>query len=195
MHLNKYEKFVQFILNIFLVMASIAMIFSIIGFFQLKIFNKPYVNLFGYTVFSVATGSMQPTLNINDIIIIKITDDVNEGDIITFSDNNEFITHRVISKKNETFITKGDSNNTEDNPIDKDNIIGKLVCRIPVVGTLGDILMTPKVFISLILTLLFFSMAYSYVPKKKRKKEKNMFDAMSDDIPIKYEYKTKKTNS
>jgi len=167
MILNKFEKIIQFIMNIFLVIASIAMIFSITGFFQLKVLNKTYVNLFGYTVFSVATGSMQPTLNINDIIIIKITDDVKENDIITFRENNEFITHRVIKNNNETFITKGDSNNTEDNPINKQNIIGKFVCKIPVIGILGDILTTPKVFISLMATLLFFSIAYSYVPKEK----------------------------
>ena len=149
------------------------------------------MNLFGYTIFSVATGSMQPTLNINDIIIIKITDEVKEGDIITFSENNEFITHRVLKKNNETFITKGDSNNTEDNPVNKENIIGKFVCRIPVIGIVGDILTTPKVFISLISTLLFFSIAYSYVPKEKKNKEINVYEDMSDDIPIKYEYRIK----
>ena len=180
MILNKFEYFFQFIINIFLVVANIIMLFSITGFFQLKVLNKPYINIFGYTVFSVATGSMQPTLNINDIIIIKITDEIKEGDIITFKENNEFITHRVIRKNDETFITKGDSNNSEDNPINKQNIIGKFICKIPVIGVLGDILTTPKVFISVISTLLFFSLAYSYVPKEKNKNKKGT----CDDIPL-----------
>lgn len=167
MVLKKLEKIFQIIVNTFLVIASIAIVFCVSGFIQLKVLNRPYVDLFGYTIFSVATGSMQPTLDINDVIIIKITDDIKVGDIITFRQDDDFITHRVISNNKDTFVTKGDYNNTSDNPIDLDKVVGKLVCKIPSVGVVGDILLTPKVFISLIITLFFFSLCFSYVPKEK----------------------------
>lgn len=167
MVLKKLEKIFQIIVNTFLVIASIAIVFCVSGFIQLKFLNRPYVDLFGYTIFSVATGSMQPTLDVNDIIIIKITDDIKVGDIITFKQDNDFITHRVISNNKDTFITKGDYNNTSDNPIDLDKVVGKLVCKIPSIGVVGDILLTPKVFVSLIVTLFFFSLCFSYVPKEK----------------------------
>ena len=82
--MKKLEKIVQIIVNVFLVFSLVVIVFCIAGFMQLKVLKKPYVDIFGYTLFSVATGSMQPTLNINDIIIVKITDDVKVGDIITF---------------------------------------------------------------------------------------------------------------
>ena len=167
MVLKKLEKVFQIIVNTFLVIASIAIVFCVSGFFQLKVLKRPYVDIFGYTVFSVATGSMQPTLEINDIIIVKITDDIKVGDIITFKQDNDFITHRVISNNKDTFVTKGDYNNTSDNPIDLDKVVGKLVCKIPSVGVVGNVLLTPKVFISVLITLFFFSLCFSYVPNEK----------------------------
>lgn len=176
--MKKLEKIVQIIVNVFLVFSLVVIVFCIAGFMQLKVLKKPYVDIFGYTLFSVATGSMQPTLNINDIIIVKITDDVKVGDIITYSEENEFITHRVISNNKETFVTKGDYNNTEDNPIDTSKIVGKLVCKIPSFGLLGDILLTPKVFVSVFITLFLFSLCFSYVPsegKNSKSKKINLF--------------------
>ena len=172
--MKKLEKIVQIIVNVFLVFSLVVIVFCIAGFLQLKVLKKPYVDIFGYTLFSVATGSMQPTLNINDIIIVKITDDVKVGDIITYREENDFITHRVISNNKETFVTKGDYNNTEDNPIDTSKIVGKLVCKIPSLGLIGDILLTPKVFVSVFITLFLFSLCFSYVPSEADGKSKKI---------------------
>ena len=170
--MKKLEKIIQIIVNVFLVFSLVIIVFCVAGFIQLKVLKKPYVDIFGYTFFSVATGSMQPTLDINDIIIVKITEDVKVGDIITYREENDFITHRVISNNKDTFVTKGDYNNTEDNPIDTSKIVGKLVCKVPSLGLVGDILLTPKVFISVIITLFLFSLCFSYVPKEKKSKNK-----------------------
>ena len=123
--MKKLEKIIQIIVNVFLVFSLVIIVFCVAGFMQLKVLKKPYVDIFGYTFFSVATGSMQPTLDINDIIIVKITEDVKVGDIITYREENDFITHRVISNNKDTFVTKGDYNNTEDNPIDTSKIVVK----------------------------------------------------------------------
>ena len=54
--------------------------------------------LFGYRCFSVASGSMEPTLQIGDLIITKEKSkkDIKVGDIISFKDGDSTITHRVI---------------------------------------------------------------------------------------------------
>ena len=36
--------------------------------------NKDYPEMFGYSVFSVATGSMEPTIKQYDIILVKKQD-------------------------------------------------------------------------------------------------------------------------
>lgn len=184
--MKKIEKLMQIIINTCLVFSLVAIIFCLSGFIQLKVLKRPYVDFFGYTFFSVATGSMRPSLNINDIIIVKITDDIEVGDIVTYQDNNDFITHRIVSNNKDKFIAKGDYNNTEDKPIDSSQIVGKMVCKIPSLGVVSDILLTPKVFISIIVTLFLFCISFSYVPKEKKKiiKEKEVKNEDNLDVKV-----------
>lgn len=79
----------------------------------------------------VKSNSMYPNLKTNDIVIIKKYSNYEKGDIITYSEDNYLITHRIIEKNNNDFITKGDNNNSEDNELVKlENIKGKVILRI-----------------------------------------------------------------
>ena len=63
-----------------------------------------------------------------DIVIVKLGENtLNEKDIITYKSGNAIITHRIKKIDGNTIIAKGDSNNTEDDPIEKDMVIGKVV--------------------------------------------------------------------
>ena len=96
-------------------------------FFAIDIMKQDYVNVFGYTYFTVSTGSMSGTIEVNDIIFVKITDKANVGDVITFKNKkDEVITHRVIQKLSDTYITQGDVNNVADDPVPKEDVIGKV---------------------------------------------------------------------
>lgn len=96
-------------------------------FFAIDIMKKDYVNVFGYTYFTVSTGSMSGTIEVNDIIFVKVTDKANVGDVITFKNKkDEIITHRVIQRLDDTYITQGDVNNVADDPVPKEDVIGKV---------------------------------------------------------------------
>jgi len=95
--LKKLSKVLGYVLNILILFIIIIMAFAIYYFVQVKVLNKAYANIFGYTFFEVATGSMSPTINAGDVIIVKLTDDVKKDDIIVCKDNNSFVTHRLIS--------------------------------------------------------------------------------------------------
>jgi len=77
----------------------------------------------------VKSNSMYPTLQIGDFILIKRNNDYKKGDIITYDyESNYLVTHRIIEKNNNFFITKGDNNNSEDDKfIQLDNIKGKVI--------------------------------------------------------------------
>ena len=96
-------------------------------FVMTEILKQNYVNVFGYTYFVVATGSMSGTIEVNDIVIVKITDDYKVGQVITYIKEDSFITHRVISINDNLIVAKGDVNNVEDDPVSKDNVIGRVV--------------------------------------------------------------------
>ncbi|MEB3788274.1 MAG: signal peptidase I, partial [Desulfurococcales archaeon] len=90
----------------------------------------------GYRAYVVVTGSMEPTLNIGDFVIVAPKPCYNIGDIISFNYNSVVITHRVHTILNDdTMRTKGDAN-AEPDPyiVTSDMVIGELRLRIPVIG-------------------------------------------------------------
>ena len=92
--------------------------------------HKSYSNIFGFTAFRVATGSMENTIEVGDIVIAKLDTPVNLNDIIVFQENDYFITHRLINFIENKLITKGDANNSEDKAIDESQVIGKVVAIV-----------------------------------------------------------------
>ena len=98
----------------------------------LIIFNIPF---FGIKLFRVGSGSMNPYLKINDIIVVKSQDEYQINDVITYKiKDNELITHRIVDINNNKVVTKGDANNIVDKPIKKKNIIGKVVFKTTSLG-------------------------------------------------------------
>ena len=102
--MNRVIKTIEkIIVNLIIVVLAIIAILVILGFCQVNIQKKQYINIFGYSVLSAETGSMSPTIEKGDIVIIKIGDEIKENDIITYKKDNVLITHRI-SKINENTI-------------------------------------------------------------------------------------------
>lgn len=164
-----FEKIAQIILNLIIVIVFLMVIIVGYNYFQLQILNKDYANFFGYTVFEVSTGSMAKTLEVYDVILVKITKDVNENDIVTFKQDGELVTHRIMEINGDKIITKGDANNTEDEEITKDAIIGKVISVYPKLGIWAKVFSEPSVLISLFITLILIGLAISKDDKKLNK--------------------------
>ena len=81
-----------------------------------------------FKILVVKSGSMYPSINIGDIVIIKKQDNYKIGDIISYKEENYLITHRIVGMKNNDFITKGDFNNSIDEiEVNKKNVKGKVI--------------------------------------------------------------------
>lgn len=121
---------------------------------------KPIVSL--YTIIS---GSMLPTIKVYDVVVNLRIDDpsqLHEGDVITFISQSKInygdtITHRInkITYDNGTyyFTTKGDNNLVPDEtPVEFNNIIGKVILKVPQLGQAQFFLLKqgPKLFLILI---------------------------------------------
>ena len=126
-----------------------------------------------YPFETVRTGSMVPTLNVGDLIVVQgiPASEVRNSDIIVFHsppDYSTLIVHRVIGieiYQNQTyFSTKGDHNSVSDpwNPFPATNLVGKVIASYPGVGwffiTLDYIrpLLWVALIITAIITLLLF---------------------------------------
>lgn len=134
--------------------------------------DNGYPNYFGYTFFEVASGSMEPTLKINDVILVHIgNEDLEKDDIITFKSEDAIITHRVLFIEGNIITVKGDNNNVVDAPITKDQVIGKVVKIYSKLGIWKKVVTEPKILIGIFITLLLFDFALSYSDKKDNKKK------------------------
>lgn len=138
--------------------------------------KSPNKSLLGYRYYDVLTGSMQPTYNVGDLILVKVTDpsEIQVGDPVTFnpgSTDDSYLTHRVTQKienymgtGNTCFKTKGDANETEDPfVIDGNRMIGVVKLRIPLVGHLVQFVQYNYVII--IVMVVLFSVFFTLLRK------------------------------
>lgn len=165
-------KVINFILNVLLGIITVVIIIGAYYMYQVKIQKKDYANLFGYSLFEVATGSMKPTIQIGDVVIVKITKDVNENDIIVYIDGDDIITHRLVEKNENNIVTRGDANNSEDKPIQENMIIGQVIKIVPQLGTWQNILSSPEVLALIIVLIIILSIIYIYTSKSEEEDEK-----------------------
>ncbi|MBR3523211.1 MAG: signal peptidase I [Bacilli bacterium] len=144
----------------FKVIISSILIFVVSIILLLNIFSALRLSFFGYRLFQVQTGSMEPKIKINDLIIIKEKRNYKKNDIVTYKDeNNNYVTHRIVKITKKEVIAKGDANNTEDKPISKNKIIGKVVFKFRFINIVNKILrnyiVLTAIFIMGILVILF----------------------------------------
>ena len=89
----------------------------------------------GYFCAIVKSGSMEPNISINDLLVIKSFSSYNADDIITYiSPQGAMITHRIKEVLNGNYITQGDANNIPDEVFSSHRVMGKVVFVIPGVG-------------------------------------------------------------
>ena len=175
---NKILKMTRRVITTILsIIMILPMLLAVYNFFSVKILNQPYSNVFGYTVFEVISGSMSPTIDKYDVILVKINDDYDVGDVVSFESNGAIITHRITEIRDDTCITRGDANNTIDKPIKKDKIIGRVVKTFSKVGVWTKVLTTPKVMVACLATIAIMI----YTIKLLKKKEKVQIENIKED--------------
>jgi signal peptidase len=128
-----------------------------------------------YPIMVVVSGSMVPTLEVGDFILVDHIDEFGdvvaapnpEGDIIVFlrsTSSDEYIVHRAVEKFNRSgirwFVTKGDHNPVEDaQPVKEGNVMGKVIYRVPVLGYFPLLIKTSRGFILVagLMAIVFFA--------------------------------------
>ena len=98
---------------------------------------------FGFGMTVVLSGSMEPALSVDDLLIVTPEDDYKVGDIVVFQTSRTAVVHRIVSIDGETFTTRGDANTGNDEPITKANIKGRVALAIPFVGILINFIKSP----------------------------------------------------
>jgi signal peptidase len=139
--------------------------------------------LFGYQMYFIRTGSMEPYLEPGDVIISKKYDgrelvSGENGDVITYrgsiGNRAELITHRVIEVDGDEIITQGDANNIADSPITKNEIEAVMVYKTVVIDKIYKVISTTWGFWLLIfmpIAILIISEIVSLAKELKKEKD------------------------
>ena len=78
-------------------------------------------------IYKVKTGSMEDGIHAGDYILICKKSDYKVGDVVTYKKNGYHVTHRIIKKSGNKITTKGDANNTPDEEITLDDVVGRVI--------------------------------------------------------------------
>ncbi len=134
---------------------------------------------FGFGAAVVLSGSMEPVLEINDVIIVRETGSYEVGDIVVYQSGNTLIVHRVVGRNGETVITQGDANNVADDPIEIGAIKGEVIAHIPGVGLAVHALKNP-VGILIVLIAAFALMELSF--RREKDRDDKELEAIKEEI-------------
>ena len=134
---------------------------------------------FGVGAAVVLSGSMEPEFSVGDLLIIAKSDSYAVRDIVVYQDGRMAVTHRIVSITGDEVITRGDANNTEDSPIGIEQIKGKVILAIPLVGYAVDAIKTPIGTLCILALAMFFLERSFQAEKRKGQKE---IDAIKAEI-------------
>lgn len=158
------------------------------------------VRIFGIQVFTVLSGSMEPTYHVGSVIYVKDVDpaELRVGDAVTFElGADASATHRIVAivpdeqdPQTLRFQTKGDANDMVDAAlVGFDDVIGKPVFTIPGLGYLADFIQSKAgryiciVVVALVILLTVLSELLEDPNDPKNKKKKKKPDSKEKDAP------------
>jgi signal peptidase I len=111
----------------------------------------------GYHVFVVKSESMEPYINMGDMVITGppngfLKGDISPGTVISYQFGSKVVTHRVISVNNSSVLTKGDAVEEPDSqPVEVSQIVGVYLLKIPKFGYLTSFIHTKTGWFTLII--------------------------------------------
>lgn len=172
------------------------LIYNISLIIQAVIKTSETPNFLGIKTYVIISGSMEPSLQIGDIVIVKkvAQNELKQGDIISYRQGQSVITHRiaeVIDKEGEVeYKTKGDNNNAEDSGIlSYEMIEGKVVKHISQIGKIAIILQKKGTIIFIILILYIYILHSSSIKKKRALRKLKREEFESKRLEEEYEQK------
>lgn len=180
-----WKKLIQNVINF---VSIVLIILSLLVLLTVVLTRKGDVPSFmGYSLFRVMTGSMEPEIPTNSLIVVKKVspEELKVGDVISFFSRDpalygEVNTHRIIEIEQENgkycFLTQGDANNVPDRyPTPEEDLVGIVVMSTVTGGKVVRLLSNPLIFFPVIflplLVLLLKSIYESFVVAKKLVRE------------------------
>ncbi len=168
---EKSKKVFSVIKKVVAVLLCLTVMAAATSFVVSLIKKKPLPMIFGYGACVVVSGSMEPTISVNDLIVVKEKTDLKVDDIVLYKDGESLVVHRIVNITNngEIIVTKGDANKVNDTPFNRSEVVGEVMFHIPAIGRLVSFLQSPFGIITVLLLGYAVYLGVSIVKKSKTK--------------------------
>ncbi len=150
-------------------------------------------SFFGIKTFVIVSKSMEPTIMTGDAIFVKETNknDIKLHDIISFHDNGDMNTHRIIEIAVQNgitkYTTKGDNNKNPDREkVTYDKIEGVYLFKINGFGKIADLIKNKATLVTLLIFLIIISIGQVHMSKKRLDRKEKRYNYNIDKT--KYQY-------
>lgn len=157
--------FKYIILNVLIILFIINLILSF----------EENTHILGIYMFNIVSESMEPTLKINDVVVVKKCEitQLQKSDIITFQQDGRTISHRILDITKEKniikFRTKGDNNEIPDSDlVPESQVYGKVLFSIKKIGKIISYIQNIRGLINVV-----FFVIIVYILVSLRDKQKN----------------------
>lgn len=120
--------------------------------------------IWGYKPLVIVSGSMEKVLKVGGILYYKDIDKnmFEIGDVLVYQSKDHIVSHRVVEKTKQGYITKGDVNKESDGIIDESKILGKGTnWSIPYIGYYAHFIYKHKFILYTFATIIFLDLIYS----------------------------------
>lgn len=134
---------------------------------------------FGFGAAIVLSGSMEPTLNVDDLIVVIREDGYEIGDVVVYQSGDMLVVHRIMTIDGDMVTTQGDANNALDAPVELSLVKGKAVCYIPNVGGVLRLLKSPMVSFGL-MALAIYLLESSF--RKEKQEDHDDIQKLENEI-------------
>ena len=174
---TKFEKkqtLKKILIPIIFFIITFCILFNILFLINTTISNKSYFHLFGISFFCIDTELMEDDLSKYDFIITKEVkeSELKINDIIAYEMHDKIRINKIVSK-DDGYITKFNQNYYPNiDKVSKNQIIGKKIIKIPLLGILLIILQSKVTSIILFFFLFFIYFYYKYKARKERERFK-----------------------
>ena len=177
--------FKYIILNVLIILFKINLILSF----------EEDTHILGIYMFNIVSESMEPTLEINDVVVVQRCEPENlqKGDIITFQQEERTISHRIIDITEERgmtkFKTKGDNNEIADpDPVESTQVYGKVIFSVKKIGKAISYIQNARGFINIaifaVIVFVLVSLRDKQKNTRKMKRKKYEIKKMRDNYHL-----------
>lgn len=164
------KKFPAALRTVFLIAVSVVLGINIYSWNAKSLTGNALPMPFGYGGAVVLSGSMEPAIMVDELIIVKAEDAYEVGDIVVYQSGKIPVVHRIVAMDSETITARGDANNADDAPVPLSQVKGRVIAHIPHVGKAVRLLKTPVATVLLIAGAVL-TVELPYRKEKEQKEE------------------------